>query len=261
MSRDRRSSAVAARAVALRQLHQGPGVLVLPNAWDAASARAFEQAGFPAIATTSGGVAASLGYQDHEDAPAEEMLAAAARIVRAVDVPVTVDFEAGYTLAPNEIAQRLVDVGAAGFNLEDSDHRRGGLMNADEQAERLAAVRTALRALGADLVLNARVDVFIRRQGTPEEQLTEGLRRARLYRDAGADCIYPIALSDAAMIESLVRESGIINLNIRRGGPLSVQQAADMGVRRLTYATSIFRDTMAILNDISREIRADVPSL
>ena len=140
---------VAGKAEALRRLHGGPGMLVLPNAWDAASAQVFERAGFAAIATTSGGVAAALGYKDHEDAPVEEMLAAARRIVRAVSVPVTIDFEAGYRLAPGKIAERLVSIGAAGLNLEDSDHHgNAALVDAEEQAQRLAAVKAASRPRG-----------------------------------------------------------------------------------------------------------------
>src|SRR5262245_52539744 len=121
---------IAEKAAALRRLHAGPELLVLPNAWDAASARVFEAAGFPAIATTSGGVARALGFEDHELAPVAEMLAAARRIVNAVSIPVTIDFEAGYQLPPAEIAVRLIEAGAAGMNLEDSDHHGdGGLIS------------------------------------------------------------------------------------------------------------------------------------
>ena len=251
----------ASKAHRLRELHAGPGMLVLANAWDAASARLVEKAGFPAIATTSGGVAASLGYEDHEGAPMAEMLAAARRIIAAVNLPVTVDFEAGYGLAPREVAERLSEAGAAGMNLEDTDHRNGGLVNAEQQAERLAAVKSAARAAGVDLVLNARVDVFIQRAGTPEQQLAEALRRARLYREAGADCIYPILLSDEAMISELVRAAGVVNLNLRRGGALSLDRAASLGVRRVSYATSLFRDTMGALEGFVQEVQAEAPAI
>lgn len=247
---------VAARADALRRLHAGPNILILPNAWDAASARVFEKAGFPAIATTSGGVANALGFEDHEGAPADEMSAAASRIAHAVDIPVTVDFEAGYGRPAAEIAHALIASGAAGCNLEDSDHQGGtGLVDAERQAEHLAAVKAALHAEGADLVLNARVDTFVQRIGTPEEQLAEGLRRARLYHEAGADCIYPILLSDEAMIAEFVRAVGVVNVNIRRGGPLSIERAAAIGVRRATYATSIFREAMTFVEGIAGDIR------
>lgn len=253
-------AAVALRADALRALHAGPQLLELPNAWDAATARVFASAGFPALATTSGGVANALGYADHEDAPVAEMLAAAARITRSVEVPVTVDFEAGYRLAPAAIAQRLIAAGAAGMNLEDSDHHGpGALVDADAQAERLAAVKAAARAEGVDLVLNARVDTFINRAGTPEEQLSEGLRRARLYREAGADCIYPIILNDTEAIAEFVRAVGVVNLMVRRGGPISPARAAALGVRRITYATTLFRELITRLEEIATKIRAGRP--
>jgi 2-methylisocitrate lyase-like PEP mutase family enzyme len=252
----------AAKAGLLRQLHAGPAILVLPNAWDAASAKVLQTAGFPAIATTSGGVANALGYEDHQGAPMSEMLAAAARIVRAVSVPVTVDFEAGYGLQPREIAERVIESGAAGFNFEDSDHAAGsGLLAAEAQAERIAAIKQAARAAGVDLVLNARVDVFIQRQGSFEEQTAEGLRRARLYRDAGADCTYPILLADEAVISRFVEAVGPINLNLRSNGPLSLQRAMALGVRRVSYATSLFREAMATLEQAAARISAEAAAL
>lgn len=250
----------SAKARTFQDLHAGPGLLVMPNAWDAASAQRIEAAGFPAIATTSGGIASTLGYADHEGAPVEEMLAAAARIVRAVSLPVTVDFEAGYGLPPSDIARRLIDIGVVGLNLEDTDHAGGGgLVPAELQAGRITAVKAAALRLGAGLFLNARVDVFIQRQGGPEVQLVEGLRRARLYREAGADCIYPILLSDPAGVRALVAAVGVVNVTVRRGGPISLEAAAAAGARRATYATSVFRETMAALDDIAASIRAGIP--
>jgi 2-methylisocitrate lyase-like PEP mutase family enzyme len=251
---------LAKKVQRFRDLHAGPTMLVMANVWDAASARRVEAAGFPALATSSGGVTAALGYEDHDSAPVEEMAAAAARIIRAVSVPVTVDFEAGYRLPPAEIARRLIDVGAVGMNLEDTDHHgASGLVPADAQAERLAAVKAAARALGVDLFLNARVDVFIRRVGSWEEQLAEGLRRARIYRDAGADCIYPITLSDVAAIRTFVDAVQVVNVNVRRGGPLSLTDAAQAGARRVTYATSVFREVVTFIDQVAADIRASIP--
>src|ERR687888_631885 len=124
----------------LRSLHRPGYPLLLPNAWDVATARAVVAAGYPVVATTSGGVAASLGYEDHEGAPGDEMLAAAARIARGVDVPVTVDAEAGYGMDPAELVTALRNMGAAGCNLEDSDYAAGNLRDVDRQAEWLGAV-------------------------------------------------------------------------------------------------------------------------
>src|SRR4051794_17819936 len=140
----------------LRSLHRPGAPLLLPNAWDVATARAVVAAGFPVVATTSGGVAATLGYEDHEAAPAGEMLAAAARIARGVNVPVTVDAEAGYGLAPAELVAALRSAGAAGCNLEDTDYAAGGLRDPGRQAEWLGEVRRIAAEDGYELVINAR---------------------------------------------------------------------------------------------------------
>src|ERR671916_109231 len=145
----------------LRSLHRRGDPLLLPNAWDVATARAVVAAGFPVVATSSGGVAGALGYEDHEGAPGAEMLAAAARIARAVDVPVTVDAEAGYGMDPAELVAALRDLGAAGFNLEDSDYAAGSLRDPDRHAEWLRAVRDAASQDDYRPVINARVDVFL----------------------------------------------------------------------------------------------------
>jgi 2-methylisocitrate lyase-like PEP mutase family enzyme len=252
---------IAGKADLLRRLHAGPRMLVLPNAWDSSSAKVLEAAGFSAIATTSGGVANALGYEDHQGAPPDQMLASAARITRAVSVPVTVDFEAGYGMQPREIVERLIDAGAAGFNFEDSDHANGGLLDAEAQAERIAALKAASRSAGVDLVLNARVDVYVQRQGSAEEQTAEGLRRARLYKAAGADCVYPILQSDEAVLSQYITAVGPINAFLRPGGPLSLQQAAAIGVRRVTYATSLFRAAMSALERLANEIQAEATAL
>src|SRR3954449_9929963 len=145
----------------LRSLHRPGDPLLLPNAWDVATARAVVAAGFPVVATTSGGVAGALGYEDHEGAPADEMLAAAARIARGVEVPVTVDAEAGYGIEPAELVAALRSAGAAGCNLEDTNHAAGSLRDPDGHAEWLRAVHEAASKDGYPLVINARVDVFL----------------------------------------------------------------------------------------------------
>lgn len=246
---------LSASAALLRSLHAGPSPLVLPNAWDAASAKRVEAAGFAAIATTSGGVAQALGFEDHEGAPMEEMAAATARLARVVSIPVTVDFEGGYGLSPQQTAERVIAIGASGLNYEDTDHRGSGVIDADVQAERLAQLKAAAEHLGVPLVINARVDVFVQRLGTPEEQLAEGLRRARLYREAGADCVYPILLSDPEAIREIVAAAEVVNINVRRGGPIGLDAARELGVRRVSYATSLFRDTMTWLESALAELR------
>jgi 2-methylisocitrate lyase-like PEP mutase family enzyme len=236
---------LARRADRLRQLHAGTKPLVLPNAWDAASARAFAALNVPAIATTSAGVAESLGYEDGEAAPVEAMLAAVARIAGSIgDLPLTADLEGGYGLAPRDLVDRLLAAGAVGLNLEDSDHRAGGLLEVEEQAQRIAAVKAAGHAAGVDVVLNARVDVFIRQVGAPETRMDEALRRARRYVQAGADCLYPIWLADEAEIATFV--SGVdapVNIYARDAAP-PVTRLAELGVRRVTYGSGLFQAAM-----------------
>src|SRR5215211_5770207 len=183
----------------LRSLHTPGEPLLLPNAWDVATARAVVAAGFPVVATTSVGVAATLGYEDHE-APPDEMLAAAARIARGVEVPVTVDAEAGYGMEPAQLVAALRNAGVAGCNLEDTDHATGSLRDPDEHAEWLREVREAASEEGYGLVINARVDVFFdpwlagEGAGSQVALVPDALRRANLYLDAGVDCVYPIVL-------------------------------------------------------------------
>src|SRR5213593_1564537 len=149
-------TSLAEAAERLRSLHTGSEPLVLPNAWDAATAHAVVDAGFPVVATTSAGVSGALGWADGEATPADEMFAAIARIARVVDVPVTADIEAGYGLSPEEIVRRLLAAGAVGCNLEDSDHAAGKtLRDAATQTHRLAAFKQAATAAGVDIVLNA----------------------------------------------------------------------------------------------------------
>ncbi|MEU2439386.1 isocitrate lyase/phosphoenolpyruvate mutase family protein [Streptomyces rubradiris] len=231
------------KAEEFRALHRGraPGdPLVLPGPWDAAAARVFAEAGFPALATPSAGVAASLGYEDGAT-PADEMFAAVARIARAVDVPVSADVEGGYGLAPEELVERLLEAGAVGCNLEDSDG--GVLKDPHAHAEFLAGVREA----AADrLFVNARVDVFAHGDGDPERVI----ERAALYRAAGADCVYPIL----APVESVpLLRSGIegpLNLLARPDGP-SPAALGELGATRVTFGPGLQRRATAALREIA----------
>jgi 2-methylisocitrate lyase-like PEP mutase family enzyme len=245
------TSDLQSRCDLLRSLHRRGEPLLLPNSWDAATARAVEAAGFPVVATTSGGVAASLGYLDLEGAPADDMLAAAARIVRSVDVPVTVDAEAGYGMEPTDLVAALRSIGAAGCNLEDTDYTAGRLRDPDRHAEWLSAVRTAATEADYPLVINARIDVFLRGfiggadPGTQKELVPEAVRRAHAYSQAGADCVYPIALWEAdALREFTSKVSAPINVMLLPQAP-SLAELATLGVARVSWATLLFRDAIA----------------
>jgi 2-methylisocitrate lyase-like PEP mutase family enzyme len=244
-----------ARAERLRELH-GEEMLVLPNVWDAASAAIVAEAGFPAVATASAAVSAMLGYPDGEGAPWQEMFAAAGRVARAVSVPVTVDAEAGYGMQPRELVDRLLDIGAVGCNLEDSDHRAGGLVEAGAQAQWLARVRSAADDAGVPIVINARVDTFLPTSGIPEpDRLAEAIRRGTLYRDAGADCIYPIGVRHKRDIATLVAElPGPVNGNT--GENVDLATLRELGVARVSYGPRFYRAAMAGLKTTVQELLA-----
>lgn len=233
-----------ARAERLRELHQGD-MLVLPNVWDAASAKVVEEAGFPAVATASAAVSAMLGYPDGEGAPWQEMFAAAGRVARAVTVPVTVDAEGGYGMKPGELVSRLLETGAVGCNLEDTDHRAGGLVDAAAHAEWLAGVRHAADDAGVPVVVNARVDAFLPPNGVPEaDRVAEAVRRGQLYLAAGADCVYPIGMRSRDDVAALVAElPGPVNAN--SGGSLDLATLRELGVARVSYGPRFYRAALA----------------
>src|SRR3954465_12886908 len=239
----------------LRSLQRPGEPLLLPNAWDVATARAVVAAGFPVVAATGGGVAATLGYEDHEGAPADEMLAAAARIAKGVEVPVTVDAEAGYGMAPAELVAALRSAGAAGCNLEDTDHAAGSLRDPDQHAEWLRAVRQAASEDGYPLVINARVDVFLgpflagAGAGTQEELVPEALRRANAYLEAGVDCVFPITLWENDALRRFMEEvRGPVNV-VRVPQTPSLAELAAPAPARVSWWPFLYRDAMARFED------------
>jgi 2-methylisocitrate lyase-like PEP mutase family enzyme len=245
--------------VSLRDLHVPGRPVILPNVWDAGSARLFAEAGFAALATSSSAVALSLGYADHEETPADEMFAAIGRISRAAGVPVTADIESGYGLPPAEVAERLLAAGAAGCNLEDSDPRTGVLRDPAECAERLAAVRTAA---GPDLVINARVDSFVvvaRATGsldaTARVPVADAVERARLYLQAGADCVYPIVAPRDALAEFTEAVAAPVNALFLPGGP-SIEDLTALGVARITFGGGLYNRTADYVRGLAAELRS-----
>jgi 2-methylisocitrate lyase-like PEP mutase family enzyme len=239
----------------LRSLHRAGDPLLLPNAWDVATARAVVAAGFPVVATTSAGVAEALGYEDHEGAPGDEMLEAAARIARGVDAPVTVDAEAGYGMKPADLVSALRMMGAAGCNLEDTDHASHTLRDPGAQADWLRAVRQAASDEGYPLVINARVDVFLgpflggAGPGTQEELVPEAVRRANTYLEAGVDCVYPITLWEADALRHFMSEvGGPVNV-VRLPPAPSLAELAALGVSRVSWGLLLYRQAMTRFED------------
>jgi 2-methylisocitrate lyase-like PEP mutase family enzyme len=231
----------------LRQLHQGPKILVLPNAWDVASARIFETAGFPAIATTSAGVANSLGYPDVERLTRDQMLDVVGRIVKAVSVPVTADVEAGYGDAL-KTAQALVELGVAGMNLEDTTGE-ASLVDIPTQVKIIEGIRS-----NTDLVINARTDVMMFSIGDPATRLERTIERINAYRNAGADCVFVPGVRDAATIGKLVQAARCpINILAGAGVP-PIAELQRLGVARVSIGSGAMRATMGLTQRIAQEL-------
>jgi 2-methylisocitrate lyase-like PEP mutase family enzyme len=247
------------KAINFREMHRGPKPLLLANVWDVASARIVEEAGFPAIATTSAGIAFSLGYPDGQRISREEMLARVGRIARAVKVPVTADVEAGYGNRPEDAARTAVGVieaGAVGMNLEDgTGDPQSPLVDLSLQLEKIRAIREAALNTGILLVLNARTDVYLDQVGPAEARYFETVSRVRAYRDAGADCVFVPGLRDSQVIAQLVRDVQCpVNILAGPGSP-SIPELERLGVARVSLGSGPMRSTLGMLRHLADELK------
>lgn len=236
------------KAAHFRQLHHGPDILVLPNAWDAATARIFELAGFPAIGTTSGGIAASLGYPDGNQIPRDEMLEVVARIVRTVEVPVTADVESGYG-DPVATAKAVAAAGAVGMNLEDAIGDR--LLDLSAQV----AIIREIHALDLPVVINARNDIYLANIGDPATQFARTVERLNAYREAGAGCLFAPGVRDAETIAALAGEvRGPLNILATVGTP-PAGELHRLGVARVSVGSGPARAAFGLVRRIAAELR------
>jgi 2-methylisocitrate lyase-like PEP mutase family enzyme len=241
-------------------MHAGPRILVLPNVWDVASARIVEEAGFGAIATTSAGIAFTLGYPDGERISREEMLTVVARIAGAVKVPVTADVEAGYGDRPEDAARTaksVIEAGAVGLNLEDgTEDREHPLVELPLQLEKIAAVRQAASAAGVPVVLNARTDVYLLQVGVEKTRYDQALRRLAAFRDAGADCVFAPGVRDAETIRRLVGDLRCpVNILAGPGSP-SIPELEKLGVARVSLGSSPMRAALGLLRRLAEELKS-----
>jgi 2-methylisocitrate lyase-like PEP mutase family enzyme len=249
-----------AKAAHFLELHRGPRTLVLPNAWDVSSARVVEEAGFPAIASTSAGVAYTLGYPDGQTISREEMLSVVARIARAVKVPVTADAEAGYGNRPEDAAftaRGVIQAGAVGLNLEDAtDDPKNPLVDLSLQVEKIAAIREEADDSDIPLVINARTDVYLNQVGDPEKRYELALRRAMAYKDAGANCIFLPGLRETDTIARFVAALKFpINILAGPGSP-SILELEELGVARVSLGSAPMRATLGLMRRIAEELKA-----
>ena len=246
------------KAEQLRALHRAPPILVLPNAWDAVSARLFQVEGFPAIGTTSAGVAAALGYPDGGTVPPREMIEAVARIVRAVRVPVTADIEHAYGATPDAVADnvlRVIAAGAVGINIEDYVPGAAQLEPLTLQTDKIATIARAAKTSGVRVVINARTDVFLRGIGAPETRLGVAVERGRAFLAAGSDCVFVPGVRDSETIGALVKGiGGPVNVLAVKGTPRIAELEA-LGVARVSVGSGPHRAALALTRDAARELR------
>jgi 2-methylisocitrate lyase-like PEP mutase family enzyme len=258
MGADMENRKAAARAEAFRQMHLGPEILVVANAWDAASARVFEAAGVRAVGTGSAGIAFSHGYPDDESVPRDVILAATREIVASVDVPVTADILTGLGDSLDAVVatvREVTAIGAVGINIEDGSEVGGPhLIDVERQVEKIRAVCEAVRASGVRIVVNARTDSFWLKLGDESERLRVAIGRANRYREAGADCLFVPAAAERATIRTLVQEiAGPVNVLAVPGCP-PIAELQDLGVRRVSEGSGPMRATMMLVRRIAEEL-------
>jgi 2-methylisocitrate lyase-like PEP mutase family enzyme len=250
------------KADLLLKFHHDKEILVLLNSWDIASSKIIEASGYKAIATTSMGIAASLGYPDCQIIQLSEMIEAITGIVNNVQIPVTVDIEAGYGSNTNEIVgsvKKIIETGIVGINIEDSIDLNPTLIDEMEFCERISAIRELSDSLGFHLVINARTDSFYTSTGSTREKLSESIKRGNKYREAGADCIFVQPVWDRETISTLVNEiNAPINILSNPGNgaglPPSVRELQDLGVARLSLGSGLMKATLALIKKVADEL-------
>jgi 2-methylisocitrate lyase-like PEP mutase family enzyme len=244
------------------KFHHDKEILVLLNSWDVGGSKLIQASGFKAIATTSMGIAASLGYPDCQVITLPEMIDVITKIVEAVRVPVTVDVEAGYGNNLTEIlvsVRKIMETGIVGINIEDSIDLSPVLMDESEFCERISAIRALADSLGFHLVINARTDSYYTSSASPREKLSESIRRGNKYREAGADCIFVQPVSDRETISTLVKEINapiniLANPGIGGGIPPSISELQDLGVARLSLGSGVMKATLALIKKVADEL-------
>ncbi|HEV2397835.1 MAG TPA: isocitrate lyase/phosphoenolpyruvate mutase family protein [Candidatus Sulfotelmatobacter sp.] len=248
------------KAEAFRALHSQPEPLVLVNVWDIASARIIEELGFPALATTSAGIAFSKGFPDGQKFPPEQMISAVAEIAQSVQVPVTADAEAGYGSTPESAARTAREVilaGAVGMNFEDATGVvERPLADVSLQVERIRAIREAAIEVGVPLVLNARTDVYLLQVGDPGSRYEEAVKRLRAYREAGADCVFAPGIRDPETIGRLVSDLACPLNILAVPGSLSIPELAALRVKRISLGSGPMRAAMGLLRRLGQEVKA-----
>jgi 2-methylisocitrate lyase-like PEP mutase family enzyme len=245
------------KAEEFRALHRGKRILILPNGWDVPSARVFEDAGFPAVATSSAGMLVSLGYPDGEVIGRSEFVSAVGRIAKVLSVPLSVDVVAGFGKTTKEVlvtVKAVLKTGAVGINIEDFAHATKKLFPIERQIENVRAIRKLGETIGVPVVINARTDALRFAEGDEEARFKEAIRRATAYRDAGANCVYPMGLVEAASIAAFVKMLDFpINVMVRKGLP-PISELQRLGVARVSFGPTASYSAMGLLKRAAKEV-------
>lgn len=256
------SSLQKEKAELFLKYHHNKEILVLLNSWDIGSSKLIEACGYKAVATTSMGIAASLGYPDCQVIRLPEMIEVITGIIKAVDIPVTVDIEAGYGNNLNEIiasVEKIIATGIVGINIEDSIDLNPVLIDEIEFCERISAIRALSDSMGFHLVINARTDSFYTSTGSTQEKLSESIRRGNKYREAGADCIFVQPVWEKETIATLVKEINapiniLANPTIGAGVTPSISELQDLGVARVSLGSGLMKATLALIKKVANEL-------
>lgn len=242
----------------LTQLHHNGEMLILPNVWNPLSAVLLEEIGYKAVATASASMAYSNGYLDGQEMPFEEVLKDLHRIVNSVDIPVTADIESGYADNNTDLKEnikRLLDIGIAGINLEDSVPNGEWLIPLNEQCEKIRIIKKVAAEKGMELFINARSDVYLKQNDfSEEEKLSEIIKRGKAFKDAGADGFYPMILKNKNSIETIVNEVGLpINIILIPGVP-DIETLQRIGVSRLSLGPGLLKIAINAMKNISQKL-------
>jgi 2-methylisocitrate lyase-like PEP mutase family enzyme len=246
-----------AKAQEFQDLHRSKRLFILPNAWDVPSGRLFEDLGFPAVATSSAGMMVSLGYPDGQTIPKKEFFSAIAKIARMLSVPVSADIVAGFGSTPKQVVgavRSVIKAGAIGVNLEDFEHSTKRLFSLESQAMKLQAVKKLVRSMGIPFVVNGRTDAFRFAEGNDEAKLKEAIRRAKAYRNAGCDCVYPMGLVEHDMIKRFVEALDCpVNVMVRKGLP-TLGELDSIGVKRVSFGPAASYAIFGFLKRACQEV-------
>jgi 2-methylisocitrate lyase-like PEP mutase family enzyme len=245
------------KAESFRELHHGRRILILPNAWDIPSARVFEDAGFPAVATSSAAMLVSLGYPDGEEIPRRVFLSAVGRIAKVLSVPLSADIVAGFGKTTKDVVssvRAVLKAGAIGINIEDFVHKTRKLYPVERQIDNVKAIKKLGETMGIPLVINARTDALRYAEGDEQARFKEAVRRAKAYRSAGADCVYPMGLVESASIEAFVKEVDFpTNVMVRKGLP-PISELERLGVARVSFGPSPSYAAMGLMKRAANEV-------